>query len=113
MESNPIIQSFLAIGIIIAAAQLAGAAARMLGQPRVFGELLAGVLLGPSLLNMTHWGLFDDPAVLNLAIKELAQLGVLLLLFAIGMEIHLRELVAVHRIAALGGIPGGCCPLYS
>lgn len=111
MESNPIIQSFLAIGIIIAAAQFAGAAARALGQPRVFGELLAGVLLGPSLLNMTHWGVFDDPEHLHLAIKELAELGVLLLMFAVGLEVHLRELAAVGRVALLGGALGAVLPV--
>lgn len=52
METGGVIQLFLALGVIIAAAQFAGAAARRLGQPRVFGELLAGVVLGPTALNM-------------------------------------------------------------
>ena len=61
MESQLIAQLFLVLALIIAAAQFAGAAARSIGQPRVFGELLAGVILGPTLLNLLHWDIFDDP----------------------------------------------------
>ncbi len=111
MENTSVIQVFLAIGVVIAFAQFFGAAARALGQPRVLGELLAGVILGPTLLNLLHWGTFDDPALLRLSLDELAELGVLFLMFAVGLEVHLRELLAVGRVALWGGTLGAVLPV--
>lgn len=110
MESNPVIQLFLAISIIIAAAKIAGSVAQRLGQPRVFGELLAGVILGPSLLNFLHWPVFT---AMNLeeTVHQLAELGVLLLMFMVGLEVDLCELVKVGHVAALGGGLGAVAPV--
>jgi len=111
VESAFVIQLFLALGVIIAGAQLAGAAARAIGQPRVFGELLAGVVLGPTLLDMLGWGVFDDPEQLEHIIADLAELGVLFLMFTVGLEVHLRELLSVGKVAVWGGVIGGMLPL--
>ncbi|GAB4409079.1 MAG: cation:proton antiporter [Anaerolineae bacterium] len=111
MENTSVVQLFLAIGLVIAAAQFAGAAARALGQPRVFGELLAGVVLGPTVLDMLHWSIFDDPALLQLSLGELAELGVLFLMFAVGLEVHLSELLSVGRVALWGGTLGAVLPV--
>lgn len=111
MESSFYAQMFLAIGLVIAAAQFAGAAARSLGQPRVFGELLAGVVLGPTLLNILHWDVFGDPELLGTTIEELAELGVLFLMFTVGLEVHLRELLEVGRVAIWGGVLGASLPV--
>ncbi len=111
MESGSVIELFLALGLIIAAAQIAGATARSLGQPRVFGELLAGVILGPTLLNLLHWPTFHDPEMLSHTIAELAELGVLFLMFTVGLEIHLNELLAVGKVAIFGGTFGALLPI--
>ena len=111
MESAFVIQLFLALGVIIAGAQLSGAAARAIGQPRVFGELLAGVVLGPTLLDMLGWSVFDDPEQLEHIIADLAELGVLFLMFTVGLEVHLRELLSVGTVAVWGGVIGGMLPL--
>jgi len=111
MESGGVIELFLALGVIIAAAQLAGAAARRLGQPRVFGELLAGVILGPTILNMLHWGTFSDPEGLYHTIHELAELGVLFLMFSVGLEVHLHELLSVGKVALGAGFMGAVLPV--
>ncbi|MEB2287898.1 MAG: cation:proton antiporter [Anaerolineae bacterium] len=111
MESSFYAQMFLAIGLVIAAAQFAGAAARSWGQPRVFGELLAGIVLGPTLLNMLHWDVFDNPELLSRTIEELAELGVLFLMFTVGLEVHLRELLQVGRVAIWGGVLGASLPV--
>src|SRR4051812_50137706 len=79
---------------MLAAARLCGAAARAVGQPAVLGELVAGVLLGTSALGLV------DPGVE--AVHILAELGVVLLRFAIGLETDPRELLRV-RTAAAGG----------
>lgn len=111
MESGGVIQLFLALGVMIAAAEIAGAVARKLGQPRVFGQLLAGVILGPTLLDILHWGTFSDPDTLYHTIHELAELGVLFLMFSVGLEVHLHELLSVGKVALWGGLLGAVLPL--
>jgi len=111
MESGIVVQLLLSLSAIILATQLAGVAARLLRQPRVLGELMAGVLLGPSLLNMPHWSQFVDPELLRQTIDELAELGVLLLMFSIGLEIHLNELAAIRQMALWSGVLGGIMPV--
>ncbi len=110
MESNPVIQLFLAIGVIIAVAKIAGTVAQRFGQPRVFGELLAGVILGPSLLNFLHWPVFTALSLED-TIHQLAELGVLLLMFMVGLEVDFRELIKVGHVAALGGTLGAVAPV--
>lgn len=111
MENSLVVQLFLALGLIIAGAQLAGTAARAAGQPRVFGELLAGVLLGPTVLDILSWTTFDDPKLLSKTIEEFAELGVLFLMFTVGLEVHLRELLSVGWVALWGGVLGAVVPV--
>jgi Kef-type K+ transport system membrane component KefB len=106
-----IVDLFLALGLVVLAAQIGGASARALGQPRVFGKLIAGLVLGPSLLNLLHWPVFADPEHLKTALGEFAELGVLFLMFTIGLEVHLRELLAVKNVALLGGTIGAVLPV--
>ncbi len=110
METNPAVALFLALGLIILASRLAGAFSRKLGQPRVLGELMIGVILGPTLLNLLHQPVFQG-VELDEAVKELAELGVLLLMFLVGLEVELRELARVGRVAILAGIAGALVPL--
>jgi Kef-type K+ transport system membrane component KefB len=110
MHDNPVVPLLLTISLILFAARLAGAAARRLGQPRVLGELLVGVALGPTLLNVLHWGPLAAGHV-DATIKELAELGVLILMFNIALEIQPRELMAVGRTAVYAGILGALVPL--
>ena len=60
--SHPL-QLLLLLSLIIAAAKLSGAAATRLGQPAVFGEILVGLLLGPTVLNALSWPVFNNPVV--------------------------------------------------
>jgi Kef-type K+ transport system membrane component KefB len=110
MHDNPIVPLLLAIGLILCAARLAGAAARKLGQPRVLGELLVGVALGPTLIDLLHWDTFSGGHLAG-TIKELAELGVLILMFNIALEIRPGELMAVGRTAVYAGILGAAVPL--
>ena len=73
------LQLILLVTIVVAAAKLAGAMAARVHQPSVFGEILAGVVLGPSLLNILGWPIFADGnhALIGL-VEDLSQLGVLL-----------------------------------
>ena len=107
MENNPTIELFLVLGIIIAAARIAGSIARYFDQPRVLGELLVGVLLGPTVLDI-----LNSPALglnssgLEDAIHQFAELGVLLLMFKIGLDVHLNELLKKGKIAGASGVGG-------
>ncbi len=105
MVQNQVIQLFLALGLIVIAAKAAGYASLRLGQPAVLGELLIGIILGASGLNLLHWPSFTDPN-LDEAIRQFAELGVLLLLFNAGLEMHLDELRRIGRIALYSGMIG-------
>jgi Kef-type K+ transport system membrane component KefB len=112
MEDSPVIALFLALGVIIAAARIAGTIARRFGQPRVLGELIVGVLLGPTLVDLLHTSLFGlGQAHLEQAIIEFAELGVLLLMFKVGLEIHLDELIQVGMVAGIAGVLGAVMPV--
>ncbi len=112
MENNPVIALFLALGIIIAAARIAGTLARRFDQPRVLGELIVGVILGPTLVDLLHSSVFGlGAAHLQETIVEFAELGVLLLMFKIGLEIHLDELLKVGRVALVAGVLGALLPV--
>ncbi len=105
---SPFLQLAFELVVILLAAKAAGLISLRLGQPSVLGELVAGVLLGPSLINIL--GLpFTDTASLGTTINDLSELGVLLLMFLAGLELHLGEL-ASHRkvslLASLGGMIG-------
>ncbi len=86
--------------IMLAGAKICGALAKAVGQPTVLGELVAGVLLSSSVLGLV------DPKVE--VIHLFAELGIILLLFLIGLETDLRKLLKVGgtsaAVAAVGVI---------
>ena len=98
------------IAVILLAAKTAGYLSVRLGQPSVLGELLVGILLGPSLLNLLHLP-FIEGEKLGETIKELGELGVLLLMFIAGLELHLDELTRNTKVSALAGIMGVLTPV--
>lgn len=104
------LQLSLALAILIAAAKIGGYASYRLGQPSVLGELLVGILLGPSLFDLLHLPYFSDEHLAN-TIHELAELGVLLLMFLAGIELHLSDLARTGKTAALAGTLGVILPL--
>jgi Kef-type K+ transport system membrane component KefB len=81
---------FLSLAAVLVAAKLLGELAERIGQPAVLGELMAGVLLGGSVLGVVPT---QGPAAEIFHL--LAGLGVVLLLFEIGLETDLRELFRV------------------
>ena len=87
---------------IIVATKLLGDLAQRIGQPAVLGELIAGILLGASVLGLIKP---DDPVV-----HALAEIGVLVLLFEIGLHTDLRAVVAVGRTAATVALVGVVVP---
>lgn len=111
--SHPL-QVIVLLMLVIAAAKLAGALATRLHQPSVFGEILAGVILGPSVLDVLGWPLFaassGQPPLLEL-VQDLAHIGVLLLMFVAGLETDLDQLRRVGRVAFWSAFGGVVLPL--
>lgn len=81
---------FLVLATMLVAAKILGEAAERIGQPAVLGELIAGVLLGGSVL-----GVVPTEGTGAELVHVFAELGVLLLLFEIGLETDLREMFRV------------------
>lgn len=90
---TPELRFILELGVAVAAALCGGAIAVRLGQPALVGYLAAGVAIGP----FTR-GFVGDTA----RIDELAELGVVLLLFALGVEFPVRELAKMRRVVLPG-----------
>jgi len=106
------LQLLTEIIIILAAAKAAGYLSTRFRQPSVFGELLVGVLLGPSLLNITSLGFVTNPH-LDEVIYELGEIGVLLLMFLAGLELHLKDLTRNSKASLLAGLLGVILPVGS
>lgn len=92
----------LALVATIAATKLFGELAQRIGQPAVLGELLAGVVLGGSVLALL------DPT--QPVLHAFAELGVLILLFEIGLHTDLRALARVGATALTVGLVGVAVP---
>lgn len=75
---DPLLPFLLALAVIIFAAKASGYLSVRLGQPAVLGELLIGLILGPTALNMLHWSVFSG-GHLEETLRYLAHLGVLFL----------------------------------
>lgn len=105
------LQVLLLLALVITSAKIAGAMATRIHQPTVFGEILIGLLLGPTLLNVLAWPLFVPTTTATAAllplIRDLAEIGVLLLMFVAGLETDLVQLRHVGKVAfwsAFGGV---------
>jgi Kef-type K+ transport system membrane component KefB len=91
----------LAFASALVGGKLLGELCERLGQPAVLGELLAGVLLGPSILGLVP---------LSFGILLVAEIGVLLLLFEVGLETDLGELLRVGGPAMAVAVVGMVLP---
>ncbi len=91
----------LSLFFIFTAAKVAAELFELFGQPGIAGEILAGVLLGPGVLNLVQ------P---NELLAALSEMGVLFLLFRVGLEIHQSELTKVGLTAALVAVLGVIIP---
>jgi len=81
--------------LVLVAALAGGVLARWVGQPLIVGYMLAGVIVGPFTGGFTVSHVQD--------IEHLAEIGVALLLFSLGLEVSFRELAPVRAVALAGG----------
>ncbi|MDD2970763.1 MAG: cation:proton antiporter [Lachnospiraceae bacterium] len=99
MESYSV---FKDLAIIIVFAKVFGILARKCKAPQVVGEIIAGLVIGPCLLGLVQQSDF---------ISQLAELGVLLLMFSAGLETNMKELLKTGPIAFLVACFGVFVPL--
>ncbi|HTK51804.1 MAG TPA: cation:proton antiporter, partial [Gemmatimonadaceae bacterium] len=92
----------LLLAVILISAKILGELAERIGQPAVVGELLAGVVLGPSVVGLV------DPTLPSLHL--IAEIGVVLLLFGIGLETDLKRLLSVGPAAFTVAVVGVLLP---
>lgn len=85
------------LAIILVAAKLCGLIVRKLGGPQVVGEIVAGLLVGPCVLNFVDYNGF---------IAGMAEIGVILLMFSAGLGTDLKELIKTGPVALLIAVAG-------
>ena len=100
MDTAEILRHIL---IVLVAAKVAAEVAERLGIPAVVGEILAGILVGPSVLNAIGHG--DE------VLRTLGEIGVILLLLDVGLEMDLRELGKVGRTSLQVATVGVFAPM--
>ena len=108
----PVFLSQLVVVILVSRAL--GRAMHRFGQPRVVGEMIGGLLLGPSVLGFfapsVYGALFPAGSVRFL--NAVSQLGVLLFMFLVGLELDLRSLRGQRRVLMLSSHAGIAIPLW-
>jgi Kef-type K+ transport system membrane component KefB len=102
-NGDGVAQLLAALVAIFLATKLLGELAQRLGQPSVLGELVAGVLLGGSLLGIVDP---NDPVI-----HAMATIGVVVLLFETGIHTELKELLQVGAVAGVVAITGVVLPM--
>jgi Kef-type K+ transport system membrane component KefB len=92
--SEPLLHLLLALAVILVTSRALGALFKLFHQPPVIGEVVAGILLGPSLLGLVAPGLSQVllPAAIAPSLGLLAQIGVILFMFLVGLELDTATL---------------------
>lgn len=106
-EFEPFTGVLLALTVILASAKIAGHLSVKLGQPAVLGELIAGIVLGNlSLLGVTAF----ETIAANPTVDALSRLGVVILLFEVGLQSTVREMFQVGLPSLLVAVLGVITP---
>ena len=93
---------FKDLAIIIIIAKIFGILARKLRAPQVVGEIIAGLIIGPCIFGWVSQTVF---------LTEMAEIGVILLMFSAGLETDLKELIKTGPVAFLIACCGVFIPL--
>ena len=104
MES--IIEKFLEIAIILLAAKIGAELMRRISQPAVIGELIAGIVIGYYGLGLLPHAQSGD------VISTLAEVGIILLLFEVGLETNLKEFIDLGKTSLLVALIGVIAPFF-
>jgi Kef-type K+ transport system membrane component KefB len=115
-HADPIAPALLALIVILAAAKLAGELFERLKMPAVLGELIAGMILGNLILINAGWSFFEPLRAATIAegwaviLDGLARLGVIILLFEVGLESTVKGMMKVGPSSLLVAVLGVIAP---
>lgn len=115
-HTDPVASVLLALIVILAAAKIGSAVFERFGQPAVLGELISGVILGNLILFNPSWSFFEPLRVTSIqenwavVIDSLARLGVIILLFEVGLESTVRGMMKVGSSSLLVAVLGVIMP---
>jgi Kef-type K+ transport system membrane component KefB/mannitol/fructose-specific phosphotransferase system IIA component (Ntr-type) len=105
---------FLALAVLLGTAKLAGELMQKLGQPSVLGEIIAGILLGPTLLGhfrpQIYAALFPSTGAMPIVLETVTTIGVVFFLLTAGLEIDLRSIFRQGKSALLVSFFGVIIP---
>lgn len=106
--TETVLQAIFALTLIIVAAKCGGEILGRLGQPPVLGELLMGLLLG----NLGMFGITGlEPLRDSVSLRIVAEVGAILLLFEVGVESDLGQILAVGRSSLAVAMLGVAFPM--
>lgn len=115
LAHQDVVTLLLSLAVLLAAARIAGEVARKLGQSAVIGELLAGVVLGQTVLGRfapaLHGALFPTEGPVALALAGLTAVALVLFLMVAGMEVDLSTVWKQGRAALVISVVGMIVPL--
>jgi Kef-type K+ transport system membrane component KefB len=115
-HADPVAPILLALVVILAAAKLGSELFERLGQPAVLGELVAGVVLGNLVLLVPEWTFWEPLRAASIeehwavVIDSLARIGVILLLFEVGLESSLKGMAKVGASSLFVAVLGVVAP---
>jgi Kef-type K+ transport system membrane component KefB len=110
LSSDEVLNFLIIVSLILITARLLGEICRRFKQPAVIGEILAGIILGPSLLGSVFPNLFNEIFISQPrsygAFDGLANMGIILLMFIAGFEVDLKQIRKQGKQAASISIMG-------
>ncbi len=115
-HADPIAPALLALIVILAAAKLAGELFERLKMPPVLGELVAGIILGNLILINAGWSFFEPLRATQVSegwaviLDGFARLGIIILLFEVGLESTVKGMMKVGPSSVLVAILGVIAP---
>lgn len=114
LTQHDVMTMFLALTVLLGTAKLAGELMHKLGQPSVLGEILAGILLGPTMLGhfkpQIYGFLFPSTGTMPVVLETVTTIGVVFFLLTAGLEIDLRNIFRQGKSALLVSFFGVVIP---
>lgn len=108
-HGGPVVPVLLGLVVILVAAKVGGEIFERMGQPSVLGELIFGMVIGNlALLGFGHLEFLQS----SVGIEVLAQLGVILLLFQVGLESNVHDMLSVGWSSLLVAVLGVVAPFF-
>jgi len=114
LTQHEVMTMFMALAALLGTAKLAGELMQKLGQPSVLGEIMAGILLGPTVLGhfrpQIYAALFPSTGSIPIVLETVTTIGVVFFLLTAGLEIDLRSIFRQGKSALLVSFFGVIVP---